>query len=140
MAGEAGFAKRNISDILASLTAAGAIKATWVGNERHYTTYHERWASFLGLAGSEAMPSFVSWVHLLPSALEIAMWLDEKASTEQSEYLTASQARGLISRLSRDLEAGGVATQHGQSAHGAAYLPVLADTSSALLARLGSSG
>lgn len=43
IADEAGFAKRNISDVLTSLTASGVIKATWAGNERRFTAYiHQR--------------------------------------------------------------------------------------------------
>jgi hypothetical protein len=136
IADEAGFAKRNISDVLASLTASGVIKAAWAGNERHFAAYREGWALLLDLAGPADTPSFVSWVHLLPAALEIIMWLDEKAGTAESEYLIASQARSLMNRLTRDLEAAGIDIQSRQPAHGAAYLPVFAETSSALLARL----
>jgi hypothetical protein len=136
IADEAGFAKRNISDVLTSLTASGVIKAAWAGNERHFTAYRERWALLLGLAGPADLPSFVSWVHLLPAALEIIMWLDEKADTAESDYLIASQARSLINRLTRDLEAADIDMQHRQPAHGAAYLPVFAGINDALLARL----
>jgi hypothetical protein len=136
IANEAGFAKRNISDVLASLTASKVIRATWAGNERHFTAYRERWAVLLDLAGPAEMPSFVSWVHLLPAALQIAMWLDEKSGTTESEYLIASQARSLMNRLARDLEAADIDIQHRQQAHGAAYLPVFAEISKALLDRL----
>jgi hypothetical protein len=136
IAAEAGFAKRNISDVLASLTASGVIKAAWAGNERHFTAYQDRWVLFLDLAGPADMPSFVSWVHLLPAALAIMMWLDEKTDSDDSDYLIASQARSLVNRLTRDLEAADVDIQHRQPAHGAAYLPVFAETSNALLARL----
>ncbi|HLK00287.1 MAG TPA: hypothetical protein VKU39_10325 [Streptosporangiaceae bacterium] len=136
IAGEAGFAKRNISDVLTSLTASGVIKAAWAGNERHFTAYRERWALLLDLADPADMPSFVSWVHLLPAALQIITWLDEKTGTAESEYLIASQARSLINRLTRDLEAADIDIPHRQSAHGTSYLPVFAETSNALLARL----
>lgn len=132
---EAGFAKRNISDVLASLTASGVIKAAWAGNERHFTAYRERWALLLDLAGP-GMPTFVSWVHLLPAALQIITWLDEKAGTAESDYLIASQARSLMNRLARDLQAAGIDLQHQQPAHGTAYLPVFTESSNALLARL----
>jgi len=69
---QAGFAKRNISDVLTSLMNSGVIKAAWAGNGRHFTAYRERWAPLLDLADPADMPSFVSWVHLLPAALEIA--------------------------------------------------------------------
>jgi hypothetical protein len=137
IADEAGFAKRNISDVLASLTNSGVIKAAWAGNERHFTAYRERWALLLDLADPADMPSFVSWVHLLPAALEIVIWLDEKSDTAESEYLIASQARTLMNRLTRDLEAAGIDLPRRRPAHGTAYLPVFAETSSALLARLG---
>ena len=137
IADEAGFAKRNISDVLTSLTASGVIKATWAGNERHFTPYHQRWEVLLDLARPLDMPSFVSWVHLLPAALEIIIWLDERADTAESEYMIASQARRLINRLTRDLEVAGVDIQHSQPAHGVAYLSVFAQVSNALLARLG---
>jgi hypothetical protein len=137
IADEAGFAKRNISDVLTSLTNSGVVKAVWAGNERHFTAYRERWALLLDLAGPADMPSFVSWVHLLPAALEIVIWLDEKADTTESEYLIASQARRLMNRLARDLEAGGIDLPRRRPAHGTAYLPVFAETSSALLTRLG---
>jgi len=136
IADEAGFAKRNISDVLTSLAASGVIKAAWAGNERQFTAYRDRWALLFGFAGA-GIPSFVSWVHLLPAALQIIMWLDEKAGTAESDYLIASQARSLMNRLARDLEAGGIDIQPRQSAHGTAYLPVFAETSNALLARLG---
>lgn len=136
IADEAGFAKRNISDVLASLAASGVIKAAWAGNERHFTAYRDRWALLLDLA-DPGMPSFVSWVHLLPAALQIIMWLDEKADTAESDYMIASQARSLVNRLTRDLETAGIDIQYRQPAHGTAYLPVLAETSRALLTRLG---
>jgi hypothetical protein len=136
IADEAGFAKRNISDVLASLTAAGSVKAAWVGNERHFAAYRERWAPVLGFAEPGDMPSFVSWVHLLPAALEIVMWLDEKAGTAESEYLIASQARSLMGRLTRDLEAADLETQRNRPAHGPDYLATFAEITGALLARL----
>jgi hypothetical protein len=83
------------------------------------------------------MPAVMSWVHLLPAALEIITWLDEKASTSESEDLMARQARSLMNRLARHLEAAGIDMQHRQPAHGSAYLPAFAETSNALLARLG---
>jgi DNA-binding transcriptional regulator GbsR (MarR family) len=136
IAGEAGFAKRNISEVLTSLTNAGVIRAAWAGNERHFTAHRERWALFLALAGPADLPTFLPWVHLLPAALEISMWLDAKTDTAESEYLIASQARSLINRLTRDLEAAGIDIRHPQAAHGAAYLPIFAKASDALLARL----
>jgi hypothetical protein len=136
IADEAGFAKRNISDVLTSLTNSGVIRATWAGNERHFTAYRKRWALLLDLAEPADLPSFVSWVHLLPAVLEISVWLDEETDTAESEYLIASQARKLMNRLSRDLEAADIDIQYSQPAHGADYLSVFAQISNALLVRL----
>jgi hypothetical protein len=63
--------------------------------------------------------------------------LQPQAGTAESEYLIASQARRLMDRLSRDLEAAGIDLPRRQPAHGIAYLPVFAETGSALLTRLG---
>jgi hypothetical protein len=133
IADEAGFAKRNINDTLTSLAACGVIKATWSGNERRFTAYREKWALLLDLAD---MPSFMSWVHLLPAALQIMLWLDENAGTADSEYLVSSHARHLLDRLNHDLEAADIDTQHQAPARGTAYLPVLAQTGNAILAQL----
>jgi hypothetical protein len=135
IADESGFAKRNISDVLTSLAASGVIRAAWAGNERHFMAQQERWALLLDPTWV-GMPSFVSWVHLLPAALQIMTWLDEKADTVESEYLIASQARKLVKSLNRDLEAAGVEVQSRQTAYGADYMPVFTETSKAILARL----
>lgn len=54
-----------------------------------------------------------------------------------SDYLIASYARGLMDRLTRDLEASGIDVQHRQPTHGTAYLSLFAESSNALLARRG---
>jgi hypothetical protein len=105
IADEAAFAKRNASEALAAVAASGAISATWSGNERHFRAHREPWATLLGL---DDIPVFVSWVHLLPAALEISTWLDEKADSVESDYLLASQARSLIDKIGRDLKTVGV--------------------------------
>jgi hypothetical protein len=136
IADEAGFAKRNISNVLTSLTTSGVIRTIWAGNERHFTAHRERWARFLNLSGPVDLPAFLSWVHLLPVALEISTWLDAKADSVESEYLIASQARGLINRLARDLESARIDIHYPRAAHGVGYLPVFTETVDALLARL----
>jgi hypothetical protein len=137
IADEAGFAKRNVNDVLTSLADSGVIKATWAGNERHFAAHRDRWALLLGLADPADIPCFVPWIGLLSAALKITIWLDAKAGTTESEYLIASQARVLLHRLARDLEAAEINIPHLQSAQGPAYLPVFIETSDALLARLG---
>jgi hypothetical protein len=140
IADEAGFAKRNISDVLTSLAASGVIKSSWSGNERQFTADKGRWAVLLDLAEPREMPVFVSWVHVLPAAVAISVWLEEKADTTESDYLIASQARSLINRLARDLETAGIDTQPLNPAHGVDYLAVFADISNTLLTWLGVAG
>ena len=90
IADEAGFAKRNVSDVLTSLATSGVIRAAWAGNERRFTAHGERWALFLDLAGPADLPSFVSWVHLLPAGVEEISNRSTRSSGE-SEYLIAGQ-------------------------------------------------
>ena len=65
----------------------------------------------LGIEPSAAhIPSFVPWVHLLPSLVEVLLWLEREAQAGDSAYLTASRALP-----------------------GAAYLPAFAELVDALL-------
>lgn len=136
IADEAAFAKRNASEALASVAASGAISATWSGNERHFRARREPWAALLGL---DDMPVFMSWVHLLPAALEISAWLDEKADAGESAYLLASHARALMDRVGRDLQTAGIDLPRRFPADGPTYLPAFEATTNTILAALGTS-
>jgi hypothetical protein len=133
IADEAAFAKRNASEALAALAASGVIGATWSGNERHFRARREPWATLLGL---DDTPLFVSWVHLLPAALEISMWLDEKVDAVESDYLLASQARSLMDKVAPDLQTADVNIPQGHQPDGSAYLPAFATASDTILAAL----
>jgi hypothetical protein len=137
IADEAAFAKRNASEALTALAASGAITATWWGNERHFRAPREAWQELLGM---DETPRFVSWVHLLPVALEIATWLDEHDDATTSEYLLASQARSLMDKVSRDLQTAGITIPDRPPTQGEAYLPVFAAASDTILASLGITG
>jgi hypothetical protein len=135
---EAGFAKRNVNDVLADLVASRAVEARWSQNERLFLAYRDKWAALLEVGPSaEHMPAFVSWVHLLPASLEIIAWLERETGTTDSEYLISSRARDLIERVTPDLEMVGIAPAPGRPLPGAAYLSVLADTIYSLLAKMG---
>ncbi len=135
---EAAFAKRNVSDTLASLAASRVVKARWSGNERVYIAYRNKWAELLEVGPSgEYMPKFVSWVHLLPACLEIMSWLESEAETADSEYLISSRARDLTERVTADLEGAGLAFPLSRQLPGAAYLSAFADTVDLLLGKLG---
>jgi hypothetical protein len=134
IADEAAFAKRNASEALAAVAASGAISANWSGNERHFRARREPWATLLDL---DDTPAFVSWVHLLPAALEISTWLDEKADADESEYLLASQARSLMDKVGRDLQTAGVDIPRRSPSEGPAYLHAFEAASNTILAALG---
>jgi hypothetical protein len=135
---ESGFAKRNVSDTLAWLVASRTVKARWSGNERHFIAYRDKWAALLDAGPSAGhMPSFVSWVHLLPAALEIMMWLDNEAESKDSEYLISSRARSLTQHVTRNLEIAGIDFSSERPVHGTAYLLAFAEAVESLLAILG---
>lgn len=133
IADEAAFAKRNVSKALVDVATSGAITAKWSGNERHFRARQESWATVLGLA---ELPVFMSWVHLLPAALEINTWLDEEGKAGRSEYLLTSQARALIDKVGPDLEIGDLDIPRPSPAGAPASLSVLATVSDAILAVL----
>ena len=77
---EAGFAKRNVYDTLASLATSRTVKARWVGNERVFTAHRNEWATLLEVGPSaEHIPAFVSWVHLLPASMRVMDWLESES-------------------------------------------------------------
>jgi len=83
------------------------------------------------------MPVFVSWVHLLPAALEISTWLDEKANADESEHFLASYARALIDRVDRDQQTAGVELPRRSPSDGLAYLPAFEVATNTVLTTLG---
>jgi hypothetical protein len=138
ISGEAGFAKRNVSDTLAGLSASRVVKARWSGNERIFLAHRDKWATLLEVGPSaKYIPAFVSWVHLFPASLEILAWLEKEAETTDSEYLISSRARDLIERVAPRLEMAGLTPMPNRPLPGEAYLPAFADTVESLLTRMG---
>ena len=134
IADDAGFAKRNVDAALSALVASGVLTARWSGNERVFTAPRERWTTLLEIQPSAArIPSFVPWVHLLPSLVEVLLWLEREEQAGDSAYLTSSRARDLVERIGRDLDVVGLARRDGRALPGAAYLPAFAELIDALL-------
>lgn len=124
IADEAGFAKRNVNEVLLALAETAVVKARWSGNERVFLIDRDEWATLLDLgpkAGS--MPAFVSWVHLLPPLVEVLRWLEVESQKGDSEYLTSSRARDLVERIGPDLDVAGLAPPSVRSLPGTSYLP-----------------
>lgn len=135
---ESGFAKRNVNDTLASLTASRTVKARWSGNKRHFIAFKDKWATLLEVGPSgKQMPSFVSWIHLFPASLTILAWLDDEAESNDSEYLLSSQARDLMKHVTRDLEITGIDVSPKRPAPGTAYLSAFAEVVELVLAVMG---
>jgi hypothetical protein len=134
---ESGFAKRNVNDTLTDLSASRAITASWSGNERHFVAPLDRWSALLDVSPSgHQIPSFVSWVHLLPASLAMIAWLDDESGSGDSEYLMSSKARSLIQHLAHDLEIAGINITPKFPTAGTAYLSAFADILESVVAMM----
>ena len=103
----AGFAKRNVHDVLASLHAAGAVRRWTVGNEQRYEVDRGAWADLLSLA-PERLPGEQPWPQLLRGLRTLLRWLQRVDIGQLSEYLLASQSRDLLEVVRRDFEYAGI--------------------------------
>lgn len=116
IADDAGFAKRNVSDALTSLVESRVVKARWSKNERVFIAYRNKWATLLEIGPSAShLPTFVSWVYLLPALLEVLLWFEDESLEGLSEYMLSSGARDLIERITPALEATGIPVPLGAS-------------------------
>lgn len=125
--------KRNTSEALASLSAAGDVRRTWVGNEARFGIDRERWAAFLELE-PHRIPGYRDWPQLLHSLAEIRRWLNRSDLDGLSDYQRASEARQLMKRLEPELSHAGVRVS--SSGHGADYWPTFVENVEAVLARI----
>jgi hypothetical protein len=124
--------KRNVSDALASLAAAGDVRRVWVGNEARYGIDTERWGAFLGL---ESIPAHRDWPQLLHALIEIRRWFGRPDLDAFSDYQRASEARQLMLRLAPELAHAGIPVH--QTGKGADYWPAFVENVDAVLARVG---
>jgi hypothetical protein len=138
VADEAGFAKRNVNEVLTALVETAVVKARWSGNERVFLVFREKWATLLEL-GPKTTPmlAFVSWVHLLPPLMEVLLWLERESSKGDTEYLISSRARDLVERIGPDLEVAGVVPPSVRSYPGTSYLPAFIQMVESLLHTIG---
>lgn len=125
--------KRNVSDALASLAAAGDVERIWIGNEARYGIDRERWAAFLGL-DPDRVPDHRDWPQLLHALTEIRRWVGRSELDEMTEYQRASEARQLLARLKPELSHAGVPIS--DTGKGADYWPTFVENVEAVLARI----
>lgn len=123
--------KRNVSEALAHLAAAGDVERRWVGNEARYGLDRERWSAFLGL---EAVPTHRDWPQLFHALGEIRRFLAQPTLDEMTAYQRASMARELTRRLTPALEHAGVAVS--DRGTGADYWETFVGNVEAVLARI----
>jgi hypothetical protein len=109
LAESAGFAKRNINETLAALTASGAVAMYELGNERRYTVNRIQWGQLLGLkpAGS---PTRYDWPRLLLALRRLAQWIENPELEDLSDYMLASEARTLMDGLEPDFRFAGISS------------------------------
>lgn len=137
IAEEAGFAKRNVNEALTALAASGAAKARWARNGRLFLVHRDKWANVLEIGPSASyLPTFVSWVHLLPSLVEVLVWLEGAADSADSDYMPSTRARDLVDRITPDLEALGLEAPHHSAHQGAAFLTAFENLSASLLSMI----
>jgi DNA-binding transcriptional ArsR family regulator len=133
IADAAGYAKRNVSETLAALLAAGDVRRYTQGNEGRYSLDRPRWADFLGLPVA-ALPVYRDWPRLLRALRELDRWLDMTGATDLSDYMQASEARTLMEHLAPTLTAAGVHVSH--EGAGAGYWSTFEGNVARLLASL----
>ena len=120
VADAAGYAKRNVSETLAALVAAGDIARYMRGNEGRYSVDRVRWADFLGVA-SDQLATYRDWPRLLLALRELDRWLDDPRLADLSDYMQASEARALMERLEPTFTPAGVRAS--RDGAGADYWP-----------------
>ena len=130
----AAFTRQNVREALNHLVEAGAVRRVTVGSEQFCSVRREPWFQLLGLDG-QAPPMHRDWVQALGSLREIMRWLTDARVQELSEYMRASEARAMMTRLEPDLRYAGISLP-GHRATGADYWPVFVRSVEALLASL----
>ncbi len=107
LATSAGFAKRNINETLAALTASGAVAMYVLGNERRYTVNRSTWGELLDLK-AESWPTRHEWSRSLLALRRLARWIESPELDQLSGYMLASKARTLVEALEPDLNFAGI--------------------------------
>jgi hypothetical protein len=116
LARSTGYAKRNVHDALAGLTAAEVVSAFTVATEQRYTADRPAWAALLGTRPGE-LPAHRDWPQLLAILRRILRWAEQPDIATMSDYLRASRAKDLLESMSSDLAFVGIPTGSGRSTH-----------------------
>ncbi len=114
LARSTGYAKRNVHDALAGLSAAGVVSAFTVGGEQRYVADRHAWAALLG-SGSDELPVHRDWPQLLAVLRRVLRWSAQPDLVTMSDYLRASRTGDLLEAVSSDLAFAGVPIHHSRS-------------------------
>ena len=114
LARSTGYAKRNVHDALAGLSAAGVVTALTVGVEQRYAADRLAWATLLGSEPGE-LPAHRDWPQLLAVLRRVLRWLEQPELETASDYLRSSTARDLLEVLRGDLAFAGIPTRSSSS-------------------------
>jgi hypothetical protein len=114
LARSAAYAKRNVHDALAGLSAAGVVTAFTVGVEQRYVADRPAWAALLGSETGEP-PAHRDWPQLLAVLRRALRWLEQPGLAAVSDYLRSSMARDLLEHVSGDLAFAGIPTRFSSS-------------------------
>jgi hypothetical protein len=107
LARSTGYAKRNVHEALAGLSAAGVVAAFTVGGEQRYTANRPAWSALLGCTADD-LPVRRDWPQLLGILRRILRWSSRPELATMSDYLCASSARDLIEGIRPDLAFAGI--------------------------------
>jgi hypothetical protein len=107
LARSTGYAKRNVHDALAGLSAAGVVSAFTVSAEQRYTADRPGWAALLGSEPDE-LPVHRDWPQLLALLRRVLRWSEQPDLATTSDYLRVSRARDLLESISGDLAFAGI--------------------------------
>jgi hypothetical protein len=101
------YAKRNVHEALAGLSAARVLSASSVGGEQRYTIDKSAWAALLQSPPAE-LPSHRDWPQLLGTLRAILRWSQQQELQSASDYLRASSTRQLLERIRPELAFAGI--------------------------------
>jgi hypothetical protein len=107
LARSTGYAKRNVHNALAGLSAAGVVAAFTVGSEQRYTADRLAWSALLGCAADD-LPAHRDWPQLLSVLRRVLRWTEQPDLESMSDYLRASSARDLLEAIRPDLAFAGI--------------------------------
>ena len=92
----AGYAKRNVQEGLSAFLDAGIIDSARVGNQNRYSIAVRPWLDLFEL---DRAPAHIPWPQYFTVYRRLLRWARDPQRIKHSDYILASEARALVSRL-----------------------------------------